>query len=377
MHKILITGGAGFIGSHLVRLLAEKGYQVTVLDNLSPQIHGPDPSHSPLLASIRGKATLIRGDVTSPEEWENALRDQDAVVHLAAETGTGQSMYRINSYTKTNITGTALLADHITNKPHTIRKIIIPSSRAIYGEGKYLCPEHGCVYPLRREIADMQAGIFDPRCPECGTVVSALATDEQSKQHPISLYAITKQTQEQIIMEVCRSQGIPSVALRYQNVYGPGQSLANPYTGILSVFSTRIRNGNPVEIFEDGHESRDFIYIDDVVRATMMALEDQAADYQVFNVGTGMPTTVSDVAATLYAQYGLPPQIEITGRFRVGDIRHNFADMSKIKQLLGFEPQYDFSSGIAEFCKWASSQEPAIDRFDQSISELHSRGFYK
>lgn len=377
MKRILISGGAGFIGSHLVRFLADKGFCVTVLDNLSPQIHGVDPLKSSLLASINKKAVLIRGDVTSPDDWDNALRGQDAVIHLAAETGTGQSMYCIENYARTNIMGTALLADHIANKPHTIRKVIIASSRAIYGEGKYHCPEHGFVYPRQREIVDMQAGIYDPRCPNCNRVVCALPTDEQSEQYPKSLYAITKQTQEQIIMGVCRSLAIPTTSFRYQNVYGPGQSLSNPYTGILSIFSTRIRNGNPIEIFEDGHESRDFVYIDDVVRATTMGLESKSAAFQEFNVGTGKPIKVLDVAGSLYAQFGLPPQIEISGRFRVGDIRHNFADTEKIKRELGFEPQFDFQSGITNFCKWVSSQEPVIDRFEQSIQELHSRGLYK
>ena len=274
MKNVLITGGAGFIGSNLALKLLDKGYYVSVLDNLSTQIHGENPEESsPLYQSIKGKVRFIKGSVFCREDWLKALEGQDAVIHLAAETGTGQSMYEIEKYVNSNIGGTALLLDILTNTKHCVKRVVVAESRAIYGEGKYHCPRCGDVYPLERKDEDMAKGDFECKCPKCGSEVDLVATTEDSAIHPSSVYGISKQVQGQLVHLVCKSIGIESVSFRYQNVYGPGQSLSNPYTGILSIFSTRIKNGNGINIFEDGKETRDFVYINDVVDATILGLE--------------------------------------------------------------------------------------------------------
>ena len=275
MKKILITGGAGFIGSNIALKLVEWGYNVTVLDTLSSQIHGIDPEKtSPLYQSIVSKVKFVQGSVTNRADWEKAsLCEQDAVIHLAAETGTGQSMYEIEKYVQVNIGGTALLLDILTNTPHTVKKILVASSRAIYGEGKYYSKEVGIVYPAQRIPVEMDKKNFEVSYPGTHTPLRLMPTDEESKIHPSSIYGITKQNQEQMVMTACAALGIAAVAFRYQNVYGPGQSLSNPYTGILSIFSTRIKNGHEINIFEDGKESRDFVYIEDVVDATILGIE--------------------------------------------------------------------------------------------------------
>jgi len=249
--NVLIAGGAGFIGSNLAIKLINKGYKVTILDNLSPQIHGNNfGKDSPLYQSIQGKVNFILGNVRSYTDWNTALTGQDIVVHLAAETGTGQSMYEISKYVDVNVGGTAILLDILANKPHCIKKLIVASSRAIYGEGKYLSEELGIVYPKQRTDACMQQGDFEVKYPGCTKPLQLLATDEESKIHPSSVYGITKQNQEQMIMTVCPTIGISPVAFRYQNIYGPGQSLSNPYTGILSIFSTLIRNGKGINVLK-------------------------------------------------------------------------------------------------------------------------------
>lgn len=372
--KVLITGGAGFIGSNLALKLIDKGYEVTVLDNLSEQIHG---SHSDLLNTIIDKVTFIQGDVRKVEDWKKALVGQEIVVHLAAETGTGQSMYEVQKYVDVNINGTAIFLDYLVNEKHNIQKVIIASSRAIYGEGKYECATHGIIYPNERKEADLLRSEFEPKCPVCNTDLILKATDESSKIHPSSVYGITKQNQEQMVMNVCQSVGIPAVAFRYQNVYGPGQSLKNPYTGILSIFSTQIKNGNDINIFEDGKESRDFVFIDDVVKATILGIEKDEANFEVFNVGFGIGTTVTEVAQTLKKLYQSDVKIKETGNFRLGDIRHNYADLSHISEKLGFEPDVDFQSGVAKFADWVNSQEIQEDNYSKSIEEMKAKGLFK
>lgn len=378
MKNILITGGAGFIGSNLALALIKKGYKITVLDNLSPQIHGDNPSDtSPLYISIKDKVKFISGTVTSKKDWEAAIIDQDIIVHYAAETGTGQSMYEIQKYVDVNVNGTAIMLDLLANQPHQVKKIVIASSRSIYGEGKYRSAEKGIVYPKHRTSAAMDNGDFEVKYADDQGDLELLATDEESKIHPSSVYGITKQNQEQMIMTVCPTLGISPVAFRYQNVYGPGQSLKNPYTGILSIFSTQIKNGNGINIFEDGKETRDFVFIDDVVNATILGIENTAADGEVFNVGTGVPTDVITVATTLVKNYGVEVPITITGNYRLGDIRHNFADMAKIEAKLGFKPAYTFEQGIQAFTDWVNGQEVENDNYAQSIHEMKSRGLLK
>ena len=375
--NVLITGGAGFIGSNLALNLIKKNYSITILDNLSKQIHGTDPKSSFLYKSIKGKVKFILGDVTNRNAWETALEGQHAVIHLAAETGTGQSMYQIQKYCDVNINGTALLLDILANNKHSVQKIIVASSRAIYGEGKYYCNTHGNVYPLTRTEKDLLNHNFECKCPFCGSEVILRPTDENSKIEPLSIYGISKYTQEQLFLVAGTSLNIPAVAFRYQNVYGPGQSLSNPYTGILSIFSTQIKNNNPINIFEDGKESRDFVYIDDVVNATILGLENENANFNSYNVGSGIATTVLEIANKLIALYKSQTSIKITGNFRMGDIRHNFADLTKIKKELNYIPKYLFDSGIEKFAKWVDNQQISEDRYSTSIEELKERGLYK
>ena len=376
MKNILITGGAGFIGSNLTKKLVEKGFKVTVLDNLSKQIHGEN-QNSTLFLSIKDIATFIKGDVCNKSDWEKSLKNQDVVIHLAAETGTGQSMYDISRYNEVNILGTTYLLDILANDNHTVKKIIVASSRSIYGEGKYFCKYHGVLYPGQRQDIDMDKGIFNLVCDKCNQPLQLLATDEASKVHPSSIYGITKQQQEQMILLMAKTLKIPAVALRFQNVYGPGQSLSNPYTGILSIFSTRLLNGNDIEIYEDGQESRDFVFIDDVVNATILALEKKEANNQIFNVGSGVATSISEVANLLKSLYNSNLKISVSGKYRLGDIRHNYADLSKIKNALGFVPKFDFISGITSFVNWVKTQEVMDDKYEISVQELENKGLIK
>jgi len=376
--KILITGGAGFIGSNLALRLIENGHRVVVMDNLSEQIHGSDPEkNSPLFRSVSGKVQFVKGDVCHESDWLAALPDIDVIVHLAAETGTGQSMYQIRKYTDVNIGGTALLLDILTRVPHSVKKVVVASSRAIYGEGKYLTADGRAVYPGHRSDEKMSAGDFEVSVEGVDTPLILVPTDEDSQIHPSSVYGITKQVQEQLVMTVCPGLGIAPVAFRYQNVYGPGQSLKNPYTGILSIFSTQIKNNNPINIFEDGAESRDFVFIDDVVAATVAGIENDRANGQVFNVGTGVATSVMEVAQTLIRNYANEVPVTVTGNFRLGDIRHNKADVSKIHRLLGFVPAVDFASGIKRFTDWVNTQEIADSKYEVSLQELRSKGLMK
>ena len=375
--NILVTGGAGFIGSNLVLKLLDRGYYITVLDNLSPQIHGKNPeTESSLFKSIKDKVKFIKGSVTDRENWEKALSNQDAIIHLAAETGTGQSMYQVHKYVDVNINGTALMLDVLVNGDYKIKKVIIASSRAIYGEGKYRSKELGIVFPPHRAEEDLNKGDFEVKYPNSSDL-TLVATDEESKIHPSSVYGITKQNQEQMIMTVCPTLGIAAVAFRYQNVYGPGQSLKNPYTGILSIFSTQIKNGNGINIFEDGKESRDFVYIDDVVDATILGLEKEEANNQIFNVGTGTPTDVYTVAKQLIKNYRIEVPITISGNYRLGDIRHNFADITKISSMLNFVPKISFKQGLEKFTNWVNSQEIQEDYYQKSIEEMKVKGLYK
>ena len=286
-------------------------------------------------------------------------------------------MYEIDKYISTNIGGTAILLDLLTNSKHNVKKVIVAESRAIYGEGKYLCPKCGEVYPLSRKEEDMNRGDFECKCPQCNGAVQLVATTEDSKIHPTSVYGITKQVQGQLVHLICQSIGIQSVAYRYQNVYGPGQSLSNPYTGILSIFSTRIKNKNEINIFEDGKESRDFIFIEDVADATILGLECDDANGLTFNIGTGIATDVLTVAKTLMDKYQEQVPLKVSGNYRIGDIRHNFADISLAKKILRFEPKWSFEKGIESFVSWVNTQEIQEDKYSASIAEMKSKGLYK
>ncbi|MFT4093285.1 MAG: NAD-dependent epimerase/dehydratase family protein [Niabella sp.] len=376
MEKILITGGAGFIGSNLALALLSKGYDVAVLDNLSPQIHGEFPESSPLYMSIKNKVQFINGDIRDRSKLQMALEGVSVVVHYAAETGTGQSMYEIEKYCDVNVNGTALLLDIIANSKTKVRKVVVASSRSIYGEGRYFSERLGYVYPSHRKPEAMSAGEFEVTMEGAGPL-HLVATDEASKIHPSSVYGITKQSQEQLVMTVCASIGMAGVALRYQNVYGPGQSLKNPYTGILSIFSTSIKNNNPLNIFEDGKESRDFVFITDVVDATILAIEKEEANNNAFNVGLGAPVSVMEVADSLINAYGIEVPVTVTGNYRLGDIRHNFADLEKIRTALGFSPRVTFQDGIKRFAAWVNQQPVQKDLYAHSVNEMKAKGLYK
>jgi dTDP-L-rhamnose 4-epimerase len=376
--KILITGGAGFIGSALSLELLKRGHEVRVLDCLSKQVHGANPRASELFKKIENKVDFLHGDVTNKEDLIKALAGVDTVVHLAAETGTGQSMYQVQKYVNVNIGGTGLLLDLIVNNSFPITKIVVASSRAVCGEGKYSCKTHGIMYPKARLDENLANGRFEHYCPICLDRLELIATDEGSWLEPASIYGITKLSQEQLVLTAAKAARISAIAYRYQNVYGPGQSLTNPYTGILSIFSTQFRQNKPVNIFEDGEESRDFIYIDDVVNATILGIEYPHLISEVLNVGSGIPTTVLELASSLRKSFDSSSQINISGQYRVGDIRHNIADLEKIKSLLGFKPTTSIEEGLEKFCQWVSicpvNEE---SQYEKSLDELRSKGLFK
>jgi dTDP-L-rhamnose 4-epimerase len=370
--NILITGGAGFIGRHLCAALSAEGHALTVLDNFSAQVHDAS-SIEAFRSSFRGR--LVQGDVRDRDAWEQSLPGQDAVVHLAAETGTGQSMYEVERYEAVNIRGTALMLDCLVNGRHdSVRKLVVASSRAIYGEGRYRCPAHGVVHPTARDEADMKAGLFEPRCPTCGSFVDMLATVEESPMAPTSFYGLTKQVQEQMVLMYGRVLGISAYALRYQNVYGPGQSLNNPYTGILAIFSNLAREHKPINVFEDGKESRDFVYIDDVVRATAACLAPQRSGVLALNVGSGVSTPVETVARSIIARLGSRSSLAVSGAFRKGDIRHNVADLALATEAIGFQPQVAFADGLASFLDWAQRGSVGQAAYEASLQELRAKG---
>lgn len=377
MKNILITGGAGFIGNRLALSLLAEGYSVTVLDNLSAQVHGENPEKdSPLYRNILGKVNFIRGDITHRKDVEKALENTEAVIHLAAETGTGQSMYQIEQYNHVNVAGTALILDVLVNNPHSVKKFILASSRAVYGEGKYIDSKNEFAYPESRSVESMQRGIYEMTDDE-GNVMKPVATDEHSKLNPSSYYGLTKLQQEKMVELVCSSINLPSVILRYQNVYGVGQSLLNPYTGILSIFSTQILGNTGVNIFEDGLPTRDFINVKDAVQATVRSLKNELANNQIINVGTGIPTSILAVAQLLMQKYGRDVEMQVSGDFRIGDIRHNFADLSKMKDILNFEPKVSLEEGITSFTAWVSAQPVQENNFLNSLHELREKGFLK
>jgi len=376
--KILITGGAGFIGSSLSLELLNRGHEVRILDCLSKQVHGHNPISSELFKKIENKVDFLYGNVTSKEDLLRALSGVDTVVHLAAETGTGQSMYKIEKYVNVNIGGTSLLLDLIVNNSLPIERLVVASSRAVCGEGRYECKTHGVQYPKSRLEKNLAEGRFEHYCPICLDELELSKTDEDSWLEPASIYGVTKLSQEQLVLTTAKAVGLSAIAYRYQNVYGPGQSLTNPYTGILSIFSTQFRQNKPVNIFEDGLESRDFVYIDDVVNATILGVEYPQFISEVFNVGSGVATTVLDLAFALKKSFDSDSQINISGQYRVGDIRHNIANLEKIKSILGFQPNISIGEGLEEFCKWVHMRPIGDDsQYEKSLDELRGKGLFK
>ena len=372
MAHILITGGAGFIGARLTALALAQGHGVRVLDNLSPQIHA-----SPEQFQVQHGAEFIRGDVNVRADFERALRDVDTVVHLAAETGTGQSMYEIERYYRVNVQGTALLFDILANSSHSVSNLVLASSRSVYGEGAYLCrncvPEGARRFPGPRTPKQLQAGQWTSSCPECGGVIEATATREDDPLAPASIYAATKLAQEELVRVACTSLAIPHAILRFQNVYGEGQSLTNPYTGILSIFSTRIRLGLSLPIFEDGEETRDFVHVDDAAMAVLACIERPAEDGVTLNVGSGTAVSVMSIARGLRKTMGSAIEPHVTGQYRVGDIRHNFADISRLERVTGFRPQIPLEAGLKRFADWVADRPVPQDLLDRANAELKAR----
>jgi dTDP-L-rhamnose 4-epimerase len=369
----LITGGAGFIGQRVSRALLRQGAKVRILDNFNQQIHAIEV----LPDDLAGHVEVIKADVRDRDALRRAISCVDTVVHLAAETGTGQSMYEIERYFSVNVQGTATLLDLLQNDDcgKSLRSIVVASSRAVYGEGAYQCAAHGMVFPEQRTRERMSASAFEPMCPVCGSPVRLLSTPESAPFMPMSMYGLTKQVQEQAVLLFARTRGINGFGLRYQNVYGPGQSLKNPYTGILAVFSNLARQNQGIEIYEDGLESRDFVYIDDVVEATMRSINYSGQFVGALNVGSGQATSVMTVAQEIKAYFDSSSTIKVTGAFRMGDIRHNIADVTKLNQVLGVVPGVPFKQGLANFLDWASQQAPEDKAaYLRAVNELAARG---
>ena len=373
-NTVLITGGLGFIGLEVAKLLVEQRRPVVLFDNLSPQIHGaiPDLSAHRLLGSTQVK--VFRGDVSNPSDWAAALTDVNAVVHLAAETGTAQSMYEISRYTATNVGGTAALLNHLANHKHGVCKIILASSRSVYGEGAYQCRRCGLVYPRARSEQKFRSAYWQPECPVCRGPIDAAATPEEARTAPSSIYAATKLAQEDLVRIAAQALGIPAVILRLQNVYGEGQSLKNPYTGILSIFSNQLRLGKTLHLYEDGQESRDFVHVADVARAVALGLASDGGNGATLNVGSGRPTSVEQVALRLQALFCRKTAPVVSGQYRVGDIRHGYADLAAIGSCLGFAPEVSLDEGLARFVAWVKTQPAEPDRLDQATAELVAHG---
>jgi dTDP-L-rhamnose 4-epimerase len=373
--NILVTGGAGFIGSHLVDALVNKGYHVRVLDNLEPQVHGSLREQGLWPKYCNPGAEYILGDIRDFDLVSRVIQDIDVIFHEAALVGVGQSMYEIARYTDANTNGTAVLLQAIINsKQQKIRKMIVASSMSIYGEGAYICPVHGKVYPKLREQQQLIERDWELYCSISGCYehLAACPTGEDKPLLPTSVYAITKRDQEELFLSVGRAYSIPSIALRYFNVYGTRQSLNNPYTGVAAIFSARLINGNSPVLFEDGLQSRDFTHVSDIVQANLIVMGTNQADWEFLNVGTGRRLSILDMAHALseHMNYTQPP--EIFGRFRIGDIRHCFADIQRLESL-GYQSRVRFEMGIAELVEWVRTQTSA-DHFEQARGELIARG---
>ena len=376
MKIVLVTGGAGFIGSHLVPELLAAGYGVRVLDTLSAQIHGHVPGGVSWLANT-ANIEFQRGSVTSKADLARAIAGVSAIVHLASETGTGQSMYDIGRYAQENVQGTARLMQHLVDiKGHGVERVLLASSRSVYGEGSYVLrsePQRPRITPPARTAAMLKARRWEPTCPETGEMLQAVQTAEGDRTAPSSIYAATKLMQEDLVRIACDSLGIGYAIFRLQNVYGEGQSLKNPYTGILSVFSTKIRRGSVLPIFEDGQESRDFVHVQDVAAAFVRALGTVEPVNCTINAGSGVASPIIDVARQLSYAFGVEPKIEVTGQYRLGDIRHNSADMSRLQTLLGYTPRVSLEEGLARFVKWVKTQELPEDKLAEANAELKAR----
>jgi len=366
--KVLVTGGAGFIGSFIVDELVDRGYDVTVFDVLAPQVHeGERPSY------LNPKAKFIRGDVRDYQALSEAALDSHVIFHEAGAVGVGQSQYQVKKYADVNVGGAANLLDILVNNKHDVKKLIVAASMSSYGEGSYECEKCGVVRPRLRTGSDMANGEWEPPCPNCQGEIKPIPTAEDAVQYCNSIYALTKKAQEDMALNIGRTYDIPVVVLRYFNVYGPRQSLSNPYTGVAAIFMSRIKNNNQPVVYEDGRQTRDFISVHDIVKANILAMEKDEANYEVFNVGTSIPITIKDVAEILAGLYGKDIAPFITSKFRKGDVRHCYADITKIQGNLGFNPSVSFKQGMEELIEWSESVE-SVDKFDTAENELREKG---
>lgn len=376
--KVLVTGGAGFVGSDTVDMLLEGGHEVIVVDNLDPQVHGQADAFPANLAHHATNARLcfLRGDVRDRSTLAAPLAGVEGVIHLAAAVGVGQSMYQPSHYCSVNVEGTAQLLDILANEQTSVRKVVIASSMSIYGEGSYWCEACGAVYPVCRNAKDLASAQWEVRCPSCGRFVKPIATREDKPLAPASIYAISKKTQEDLVLCFGRAYKLPVVALRYFNIYGPRQSLGNPYTGVVAIFISRLLNKKPPLIFEDGLQSRDFVHVHDIAKANLLALTSSGADFCAVNLGSGTAATVFDILERLSKILGTSVEPRIVGKFRAGDIRHSFADTSQARSLLGWEPAIKLEEGLKELVQWCidSPHEAKRDLVDFSYSELKQRG---
>ena len=366
--KILITGGAGFVGSHTADQLLKQGYEVRVYDSLSEQVHGRDfPSY------LSKEVEFIRGDMRNLAHLTRVVRDVEVIYHLAAAVGVGQSMYRIADYTSANTLGTANLLQAILDSRVQPQKIIVASSMSIYGEGEYSCSECGEVAPRMRSAEQLQEKKWEVACAGCARNLSPIATRESKPLHCSSIYALSKKDQEEMVLLFGRTYDIPAVALRYFNIFGTRQALSNPYTGVVAIFASRLMNGNAPVVFEDGSQLRDFVSVHDIAQANLLAMEKTDAAGMALNIGSGRPISIREIAVELSNTLGVEIPIEITGKYRAGDIRHCFADISAASRVLGYQPKVKFADGLKELVGWLGSQS-AEDRVADAMQTLQVRG---
>lgn len=368
--NILVTGGMGFVGSHLVDELVRRGHRVRIFDNLDPQVHpqGAVPDYA------NPHAEFIRGDIRDLDAVKKALAGIEIVFHKAAAVGMGQSQYEIKRYVDVNTGGTANLLDILANANHGVEKLIVAASQTSYGEGRYTCAEHGTQHPGLRSRAQLEKARWEHPCPSCGADMAPVPIPEDAQRICYAIYAQTKMHQEDMVLNIGRAYKIPSVALRYFNIYGPRQSLSNPYTGVGAIFMSRLKNGKRPPIYEDGKQSRDFISVRDVVQANMLAMEKSDGDYRAFNVGRGNGTSIEHIALTLSKILGLEHLApDITGTYRHGDTRHSMADISRIQKTLGFRPRVDFQRGMEELVAWGRGRK-ATDGFAKAQRALQRKG---
>src|SRR6266702_2849335 len=367
--KIFVTGGAGFVGSHTVDALIEAGHEVTVFDNLTEQVHPGGKIPEYLSKDVR----FVRGDVRDCDSIRKALRGCEVIYHLAAVVGVGQSMYEVARYMEVNTQGTANLLQVMLDEKTPVAKLIVASSMSIYGEGQYWCEEHGNVAPPPRTIEQLKAKRWEVLCPQCGRELTPAATSEEKPLQCSSIYALGKRNQEEMCLLYGRTYGLPVVALRYFNIYGTRQALSNPYTGVAAIFASRLLNGRAPMIFEDGEQLRDFVSVHDVVQANLLAMQRSEADGHALNIGSGEQVTIRDIANILSATLGVQVPAEITGKYRAGDIRHCFGDISLAHRLLGYSPHQTLQSAVVELVEWLRSQS-AVDRVEEASSRLVSYG---